>query len=199
MLVNISYLFSRRSGRTMAFALPLIPIALWLTPGAVWSRLEMGWGQGANEVSAGRVTDIWLPLVQELPKHPIFGNGLDAVMWSAPMIREEMFQVGHPHNAYLQAYLDMGAVGLVLLLAFWIVMWRRFRALSRDQRIAPELQGFFEGAAAGLVAFLVAGVAGSSLEPVPEQAFLWLAVGLMFGIQAKLAAASTALVKRGKG
>jgi len=94
-----------------------------------------------------------------------------------------MLQVGHPHNAYLQALTDTGAIGLVLLVLFWIYIWRRFRFYARDTRLAPDLQGFFEGAAAGLASFLVAAVAGSSLMPVPAQAFLWLAIGMMFGVK----------------
>ena len=76
--------------------------------------------------------------------------------------------------------------GLVLLVAFWIFIWRRCRGFGRDARLNPDLQGFFEGAAAGLFAFLVTGIAGSSLVPVPAQAFLWLAVGMMFGMRRKL-------------
>lgn len=186
-LVNIIYLFSRRNRKIMLLAVALVPVALYLMPGAVMSRVEMGWGSGANEVSAGRVEDIWMPLMGEIFDHPFFGNGIGAVMWAKAMIHEQMFQVGHPHNAYLQAYLDMGITGLVLILGFWAYAWRGFRTLSRDERVEPELRGFFEGAAAGLVSFLVAGMAGSSFEPAPEQAFLWLAVGVMFGMRAKLA------------
>ncbi|MGZ5103943.1 MAG: hypothetical protein ACXWHB_06145, partial [Usitatibacter sp.] len=39
--------------------------------------------------------------------------------------------------------------------------------------------------AAALVTFMVAGFVGSSFAPVPEQSFLWLGVGLMFGVQAR--------------
>ena len=99
---------------------------------------------------------------------------------------EEMFVVGHPHNAYLQSWLDLGAIGTACLLGFWIFSWFKFRRLARDDRIASELQGFFEGAAAGIVSFLIAGIAGSSLMPVPEQSFLWLALGVMWGVRRHL-------------
>jgi O-antigen ligase len=189
-LVNIIYLFSCRNRKVMLLALLLVPIALYLMPGAVMSRMEMGFGSGANEVSAGRVEDIWAPLMPEIFDHPFFGNGLGAVMWAKAMVHQQMFQVGHPHNAFLQLYLDMGIVGFILIMGFWGYAWRTFRKLGKDARVAPELQGVFHGAAAGLVSFIVAGMAGSSFEPAPEQAFLWLAIGVMFGIQAKLAAAA---------
>lgn len=186
-LVNLIYLFSRRSRKTLLLALVLIPVGLYFTPGAVWDRVTMGWGDTSNTVSAGRVDEIWGPLLPELWNSPIWGNGLGAVMWAKPMVLGLMPSVGHPHNAYLEALYDVGVVGFVLLCAYWVVTWKDFRRLARDERLAPPLQGFFEGAAAGLVSFLVAGMAGSSLAPAPEQAFLWLAVGMMYGVRKKLA------------
>ena len=48
-------------------------------------------------------------------------------------------------------------------------------------------QGFFEGCSVALLTFMVAGFSGSSFTPVPEQSFLWLGIGLMFGVHAKQA------------
>jgi O-antigen ligase len=186
-IVNVMYLAARRQGKTMLLALVLVPIGLYFMPGAVVDRVTMGWGQGADTITAGRTDEIWGPVIPELWKSPIWGNGLGAIMWSAPMINGTLPQVAHPHNAFLEAILDLGIVGLVVLLAFWFVTWRGFRGLAREERLAPELQGFFEGAAAGLLSFVVAGMAGSSLMPAPEQAFLWLAVGMMYGVRRKLA------------
>jgi O-antigen ligase len=185
-LVNLIYLFSRRHVKTLALAAFAIPVGLYFTPGAVWYRMSIGFGDGLNAISAGRVGEIWAPLAPTFMDSPLWGNGLGSIMWSRPMIEGRLLQVAHPHNAYLEAYMDMGLVGLVLLVAFWIFMWRRFRRYARDPRLTPELQGLFEGAAAGLAAFLVAGMAGSSLTPAPEQAFLWLMVGVLYGIQRKL-------------
>jgi O-antigen ligase len=185
-LVNLIYLFSRRRVKTLVLAALAIPVGLYLTPGAVWYRMTLGLGEGLNALSAGRVGEIWAPLAPTLLDSPIWGKGLGSIMWSAPMIEGRMLQVGHPHNAYLQAFMDTGVIGLVLAVAFWIYIWRRFRFYAKDQRLVPDLQGFFEGAAAGLAAFLVAGVAGSSLYPVAAQAFLWLAMGMMFGIKRRL-------------
>ena len=41
-----------------------------------------------------------------------------------------MHFVGHPHNAYLEAVLDMGFIGLALLLAYYWHVWKGFRALG---------------------------------------------------------------------
>ena len=186
-LVNIIYLVSRRSLKTIVAAVLLVPLAALLAPGAIWSRVTMGVDAGANEVTAGRTNEIWAPLMPEIFKSPVWGDGLGSVLWSNAMLEGRLPLVGHPHNAYLQAFMDLGVIGIVLLLGFWIYSWRHFRRLSRDARVKPELQGYFEGAAAGLVAFLAAGFAGSSLEPEPAQAFLWLSIGVMFGVRFKLA------------
>ena len=43
------------------------------------------------------------------------------------------------------------------------------------------MRGFYQGAVAGLLCFIVTGFAGSSLRATPEFAFLWIAIGMMYG------------------
>jgi O-antigen ligase len=185
-LVNIVFLITRRSAKMYALAAVLIPIAVAFAPGALWDRVTMGVGQGANEVTAGRTSEIWAPLVPELLDSPFYGQGTGAVMWSKAMREGRLPAVSHPHNAYLQAYLDMGIIGLLMLTAFWIYIWARCLRYGRDPRLPENLQGFFQGSAASIIAFLVAGFAGSSLEPDPAQVFMWLAVGMMYGLAKRL-------------
>jgi O-antigen ligase len=185
-IVNVIYLLSRRNWKTVTLAVVAIPIFIYFLPGAVWSRLEAGKGEGANAVSAGRIDMIWTPLMPEIMDSPIIGNGLGAIMFSKAMRTGQLDTYAHPHNAYLQAYLDLGIVGVVVFVSFWIYLWYRFRQHAKDERVHPHLQGLFEGAAAGIVSFLIAGFAGSSLEPVPEQAFLWLAIGVLYGMKLRL-------------
>ena len=96
-----------------------------------------------------------------------------------------MLVVGHPHNAYLEAVLDMGFVGLALLALYFVHVWRGFRTLGSNQYIAPEMRAFFQGATAGLLCFAVTGWAGSSLRPEDEFAYLWVAIGMMYGMLAR--------------
>jgi O-antigen ligase len=185
-LVNLIYLMSRRNWKTIALAALAFPVFLAFLPGAVYDRIEAGKGSGADGVTAGRTNLIWEPLMPEMFDHPIIGRGLGAVMFSNAMKQEALPPVSHPHNAFLEAYLDLGVVGLVVLLAYWASVWRNLKRLGRDERVHPNLRGLFEGAAAGLVSFLVAGFAGSSLMPVGEQVFLWFAVGSMYGMNLRL-------------
>jgi O-antigen ligase len=103
-----------------------------------------------------------------------------------------MLVVTHPHNAYLQAALDMGITGLVLLCAYFQHAWRGLRELTRDPQLPATLQGFFQGAAVGVVGMLVSDFTDSSLVPRPEHAFIWLAIGMMYGYRARRIAAAPA-------
>jgi len=186
-VVNVLFLISRRRiVSLLAGGLVLAGLVL-LLPGAVFERMATGWEGGLNAISAGRVDTIWLPLLPELWSSPLFGNGLGSILWSKAMRAGSILQVTHPHNAYLQVLLDMGFLGLLLVGAYFTHVWKKFRALSRNQALDPLRRGFYEGAAVGLLAFLISAVAGSSLLPVSEQCFLWLAIGMMYGESARQA------------
>ncbi|HEX6736455.1 MAG TPA: O-antigen ligase family protein [Azonexus sp.] len=180
-VVNVLFLISRRHILALVAGTLMLAGLVLLLPDAVFARLAAGWHGGLNAISAGRIDYIWRPLLPEVWANPVFGNGLGAMLWSPAMRGGGVLQVTHPHNAYLRAVLDMGFVGLILLLAYFAHLWRGFRRLARDPAVDPLRRGFFAGAAVGLVAFLATATVGSSLTPVPEQNFLWFAVGMMYG------------------
>jgi O-Antigen ligase len=181
LVVNALFLLWRFNAKTAALAL-LVGVALFLVlPSQVFDRATFGFDEDANAVSAGRIDTIWSPLLPELRNSPIWGNGLNSVMWSDPMRNGLMLEVTHPHNAYLEALLDVGLLGLGLLLAYFMHVWKGFRGLGSNAFLTPEMRGFYQGAAAGLLSFLVTGFAGSSLAPSSEYAFLWMAIGMMYG------------------
>jgi hypothetical protein len=182
-LVNALYFLWKLNAKTVAIALGIMALAAWLMPGAVIGRMSMGLvgGPDASDFSAGRVDEIWLPLVPELVSAPPWGNGLDATMWSHAVWSEAMLVVTHPHNAYLQAILDMGVVGLALLLAYYWHVYRHLKGLGSNAYLSPTLRGFYQGTVAALLCFLVTGFSGSTLRPSPEFAFMWIAIGMMYG------------------
>jgi O-antigen ligase len=185
-LVSLWFMAKKFNAKTVTLAaLALLVLAVFL-PGFVYDRVLLGVDEGdANVVTAGRIEFIWMPLLPELARSPVWGSGLSSILWSYPMVTESMLPVGHPHNAYLEALLDMGVAGLVLLLAYYGHVWMRFHALSRDPELSPQMRALFQGALAGLAAFFVTGMAGSSLRPTGEFAFLWMAIGMMYGIYAR--------------
>src|SRR2546430_6025398 len=64
--------------------------------------------------------------------------------------RSTLFPYTTLFRSYLQAALDMGITGLLLLCAYFAHVWRGLRALAKDPAVAPALRGFYQGAAAGL-------------------------------------------------
>ena len=182
-LVNVLFLVWKFNAKTLGLALLAVGAGLLLMPGAVVSRMSMGLvgGGDMNEFSAGRVDEIWIPLLPELFKSPIWGSGLESTTWSHALWAEQMLPVTHPHNAYMQAILDMGLVGLALLLAFYWHVYRTCRDLGSNAYLSPTMRGFYQGVVAGLLCFIVTGFSGSSLRPTGEFAFLWIAIGMMYG------------------
>ena len=160
-------------------------VAAMLAPEALYRRITYRWGENADAISAGRIDGIWQPLLPEALKSPLWGNGLDSILWSSPMSTGGMVVVAHPHNAYLEALLDMGLIGLALMLLFHWHVWKGFRALGSNPYLTPVMRGFFQGACAALVAFAVACMTGGSLRPHPENALLWIAIGMMYGLLAR--------------
>src|SRR5690242_11773180 len=186
-VVNVLFLIWRGNAKTLIVFGLLAAVGLLMLPEAVFDRVTTGFGHGSADpvaISAGRIEYLWLPLLPEVWRSPIYGQGLGSILWSEPMRRGAgvtILAVGHPHNAYLQALLDMGIIGLIVLCAYIAHLWKGFRALSADPSVNSTLRGFYLGAAAGLASLLVAYLTDSSLLPRPEQAFLWLAIGMMYG------------------
>jgi len=199
-VVNMLFLLWRRNAKALIFFGLLAAVAVFALPEVVYDRITTGivgrpgngFESGPDAISAGRVDFIWLPLLPDVLSSPIYGHGLGSIVWSEAMRRGAgvtILAVGHPHNAYLQALLDMGIIGLILVCAYFVHVWNGFRALSSDPTLSPKLRGFYLGAAAGLASLLLSYVTDSSLLPRPEQIFLWLAIGMMYGQRARRPAA----------
>jgi O-antigen ligase len=191
-VINGLFLAWKFNARLIALALVAGAIVAALAPGYLLDRVMYGFATGdANTVSADRIHGIWLPLLPELWKSPIWGNGLGSTMWSMPMLTDEMNRVGHPHSAYLEALLDMGVIGLALMLAYFWHVWTGFRALGSNAYLSPEMRGFFQGASTALICFFITGWVGSSFRPEAEFCFLWLAIGMMYGMFRRTRAAAS--------
>jgi hypothetical protein len=186
-VVNALFLVWKFNARTVGLALIAAAFVGVFAPDYLWSRITFGFDEDVNRVSADRIEGIWLPLLPELWKSPLWGNGLGSTMWSFPMLTDAMLTVNHPHSAYLEALLDMGVIGLALMLAYFWHVWRGFRALGSNAFLSPEMRGYFQGATAALLFFLITGWVGSSFRPDAEFCFLWLAIGMMYGMFARRA------------
>src|SRR5256885_7884153 len=172
-VVGALYVLRRFSAKTLLVAGLAVVAALLFARAAISERLSSGQGAGLDAISSGRLNGLWLPLLPEVLRHPVLGNGIGSILWSEAMRKgagQVLLPVTHPHNAYLQAALDMGITGLVLLCAYFAHVWKGLRALADDPAVAPVLRGFYQGAAAGPAGPPGVHFTHQELDPVPQQA-----------------------------
>lgn len=184
--VCIYLLFKNRRFKIIACAVILAPLLALLLPQAVIERATTGVARGdMAAISAGRVGDIWIPLLPEVIHHPIFGQGLSSTLWSEAARRGAMLPVGHPHSAYLGMILDFGVVGSIFICAFFIFLWRYFRKLATATK-GSVWEGYFLGASACVILLAVQGITDDRVTPTFSQIFLWLSFGIAIGMRARL-------------
>jgi O-antigen ligase len=187
--------------------------ALLLTAGLALSAVfwtsdpQLGWWHAidrtAAAASAGSVSqmsstrsEFWLATVERAEKSPWLGYGPDAYRFLTPKLDGEQ-----PHNFVLQAWLDLGLVGalplLALLGAVLVLGWKRARrpdhaaalpwlAVLTASIAAGLLDGVFYHLLALLPAMLAFGVAlslvaadsnSASASPAPVSRAPWLLLG----------------------
>ena len=185
-LVVLTYfLYRRGSFRMMFLAFLLVPLAVLLTPPAVFERAATGVGSGdVDAISAGRVDEIWRPLLPDIASSIVLGRGLSSVLWSEPAHSNDFFmsgRIGHPHSAYLGMALDFGILGGLIVLGFFWHLWKLFGSLAAAHPV-PLWRDFFQGASACVLVLLVQGITDDRFTPTVEQCYLWLAYGLALGL-----------------
>jgi O-antigen ligase len=116
---------------TFAVAPFLGPIGDRLIPASVHERL-------ADDHSRDRI-DIWLSFGDAIRQDPVLGAGfgispvMDRTSVAEKVVPEhrELLGVGHPHNAAIQVWAELGIVGVVLTL---MIILQVLHAISRQQR-----------------------------------------------------------------
>ena len=178
------FLFRKRRFDLLLLGLLALPVAIMFMPESVLQRASTGLGNGdVDAISAGRVNDIWRPLLPELASNPVVGQGLSSVLWSEAARTNNFFtagRIGHPHSAYLGMLLDFGLVGAAVIVGFFLHMWRTF-ALLAARHPAPAWRDFFSGAGACILVLIIQGVTDDRVTPTVAQTFLWLAYGIALG------------------
>lgn len=177
----LAYFAYYRNWRALFFGILVIGVTLPFIPDAIIDRVTLGWTHGQSEqLSSGRLDDIWLPLLPKVLESPLLGHGA-AYVWRSDLVSSGRIPlVGQAHNAYLDLLLEMGLVGFVLVLAFYRSMFLQHRTLSGSDPDAL-LRGFFRGAAVGVLTVLVQALTDDRLVPNQQQMFMWMAYGIMIG------------------
>lgn len=180
------FLLVKRKFILIVFAAALIPLSALVIPESVAHRATHEiHSNDVDALSSGRVEEIWKPLLPEVMKSPLLGSGIGSILWSDAAKQKKILPVGHPHSAYLAAFLYLGLVGTIVVLGFFLHMWRLFAYLGvRAPR--PIWRGFFNGAAASVLILLVQGTTDDSFLPSRTHAFLWLAYGIAIGFHSRI-------------
>lgn len=183
----ISYfLFTQRKFQMMAGVLCAVILLVPFMPKAIIDRATTGVKQGdVKEVSAGRVDDIWRPLLPETLKSPLIGRGLSSVLWSDATRTNRIPPVGHPHSAYLGMILDFGFGGALIIIYFFHHMWTFFKRLGKEHE-ESLWRGFFQAGQVCILLVMVQGLSDDRVTPTLPQSFLWLAYGLALGMRARI-------------
>jgi O-antigen ligase len=190
-IILACYVWKQRSMGRFLLALSAIATVALLLPDAFVERASTGLATGDEQaITAGRLDEIWRPLIGTFWEAPIIGHGLYSTLWATPNLRGVMLPVGLAHSAYLDVALDLGILGIVVVAAFFWSVWAMFRDLSKHH-IDPQWRGVFEGCMVCLLFLAVQGFTNDRFTPTPPQAALWLCYGLALG-----QAESTSSIKR---
>jgi hypothetical protein len=156
-------------GAPKAFAIAAAAFFLAM-PALVWSvRALSNYAEleSAIPLSWGERLSYWSHAVDWIGDKPLQGWGLDASRMFGPGI------VLHPHDAALQVWLELGAVGAVSVAVFWGV------TLPRLARPTPSLTAAATAASSAVFLLFLAINFGIWQE-------YWLALGALVGVLAAL-------------
>ena len=141
--------FASHRRRTTALAVALLAGlgVAWIGLGGVLASF------GVRGIQASRL-DLWRDMLPMVPRFPVFGAG-----WNAFATAYSWFRtlpgpdwIGEAHNEYLQALLDGGIVGAVLVLGLLAVALRGALAQARASALGLGLLGALVGLALNALA-----------------------------------------------
>lgn len=100
--------------------------------------------EGLTNFDGGRLA-FWKDALRMLKDHIWFGSGLGSFDWILPMYQSEKFLLGwtHAHNDYLELAIEIGGVGILILLAAFSVLMTSLikKAGSAGAEVFPLLCG----------------------------------------------------------
>jgi len=150
-------------------------------PEQVKRRIYYGTGKGVamglaasttGDIWAGR-QEIWAISRPVIKQHFWLGQGAYTYYRISEFTSEH---TSHPHNAYIQSFLDMGLIGSVFFIGFYVFLLFKswfLHTRSKSKFISCYSFGFF----LVIVAFLFSGYTGYRFYPYEESYFVWLFLG----------------------
>jgi len=101
------------------------------------------WDKFLRRASVPHRLEVWNFAAEKTGERPLFGWGVDSMRFlKSDHVMENMGTdtVLHPHNAVLQIWLEFGAFGIAIAMAFVVFIFRRIGAMKPlEQRYATLL------------------------------------------------------------
>jgi hypothetical protein len=176
---TILFLVLDKKKKLLPVVLLLGICAVFIAPDTVIDRGLTGIeDRNLQTFSAGRVENIWMPLVNDIkgdPKKLLVGSGRHAIIHSSPIWK------GHAHNMYLTTFLDTGIVGLSFFVAFFVYF---LRGIRNGMREVPEgkYRTLLTGTLVSIVAYLISGMTGREFFPEMSNSYLWISLAIALNI-----------------
>ena len=81
---------------------------------------------GRDSTLTGRTDLIWSPLISIALKHPVLGVGYGG-FWMHPLVIDsvKLMTVNEAHNGYIDVFIELGTVGLILLAMVIVAFFRK--------------------------------------------------------------------------
>jgi hypothetical protein len=189
------YLFVSKRARWLPVFVGVMMASYFIIPENVLERATKGFHSlDRNEISAGRVDHLWLPLLKESTSDAqtiLFGNGRYAIVSTDVHKRRIIIQAMHPHNMYLEAYLDAGLIGLVTILSlFGYLLTKAYLNVKVGER--TPYKEYLTAAFTSVTCFLISGLTDRTFFPDEINGYLWIIVGLIFVISRQIKIMSNA-------
>lgn len=146
---------------------------------AAMGAIDAG-GRDQYAITSGRIV-VWPRVIAKALEAPIIGHGREAMQRTGVVAALDtdlnITSFGHPHNAYLEIFIDTGLIGVIVCGAFFWILLRR----SAAEFASPSNNTKFVVAAATLsflVVNLTASLGSQSFYPTQGATLFWVVIGL---------------------
>jgi hypothetical protein len=177
----ILYLFISKRAKLLPIIIAIAIGSSFIISESIIERASRGIeSQDRDEISAGRIDQIWLPLIYEYSQSPrklLFGNGRFAVVSADAAARGIMADKLHPHNMYLEQVLDAGILGLTVFMSFFLLLFKKI-LYFQNAITDSKLREYQYAVIISMVAYFTAGLTGRTLFPGGKNCFFWIVVAI---------------------
>jgi O-antigen ligase len=174
--------FTRPTHWVLALVLVTVGVAAWIGLDPVVHRFELLPEEWEAEQSRWQV---WNDSLGAIKDYPLTGSGVSSFRYVFPMYRSfggTLFY-SWAHNDYLQALIELGVPGFVLIVIIMGLVGRAARRIRRKLAHDPCLVFLHTGYTAALVAVALHSFTDFGLHMPANGALLSVVIGVVVGLQ----------------